>query len=102
LRSISGGPVFGAGDCVGLEGHALPKLGVYGVRQGPILADNLLASVTGAPLKVFRPQKRSLIILNLGCGDGLALWGALHWYGRSSLLLKDRIDRRFLMRYRSQ
>jgi hypothetical protein len=39
------------------------------------------------------------MILNLGCGRALAVYGPLHWLGRGSFWLKDRIDRRFLHRY---
>lgn len=92
--------VFGAGDCISMEGRNLPKLGVFGVRQAPILLHNLLAIITGEKLKAYRPQKRYLIILNMGYGDGMVLWGPFYWYGRLSMWLKDRIDRRFLVQYR--
>ena len=93
--------VFGAGDCVSIDGHRLPKLGVYGVRAAPVLLHNLLAVLDGAPLKSYRPQRRALIILNLGCGEGLAIRGHLYWRGTLSLRLKDRIDLRFMAKYRA-
>jgi hypothetical protein len=40
------------------------------------------------------------MILNYGDGEALAIYGNLYWTGRLSFLLKDRIDRRFLDRYR--
>ncbi|MEM1063342.1 MAG: FAD-dependent oxidoreductase, partial [Planctomycetota bacterium] len=42
------GDLFGAGDGVSLE-PALPKAGVYAVRQGPVLATNLLRAAAGRP-----------------------------------------------------
>jgi NADH dehydrogenase FAD-containing subunit len=99
LQSIADERVFGAGDCIRLEGHRLPKLGVFGVRQAPALLHNLQAFLNGQPLQTFEPQKRCLMILNLGCGRALALWGPFHWQGRLSLWLKDVIDRRFLAKY---
>jgi len=101
LQSIADERIFGAGDCIRLEGRRLPKLGVYGVRQAPVLLHNLWALLQGRPLQRFRPQQRCLMILNLGDGRGLALWGPLHWQGRLSLRLKDAIDRRFLAKYRA-
>lgn len=102
LRSATDSRVFGAGDCISLVGRQLPKLGVYAVREAPILHHNLLAPASGEPLREYRPQRRCLTILNLGLGTGLALWGPFHWLGPAAMWLKDRIDRRFLARYRPE
>lgn len=100
LRSVNDPRVFGAGDCISLVGHDLPMLGVYAVREAPVLLENLLATIAGGPAKEYEPQKRCLTILNLGLGSGLALWGGFHWLGPAAMWLKDAIDRRFLSRYR--
>lgn len=100
LQSIGDARIFATGDCASLEGHRLPKLGVFGVRQAPILLHNLAAFLRGRPLKRYHPQSRYLMILNLGCGRALAVYGNHHWLGRLSFWIKDRIDRRFLARYR--
>jgi NADH dehydrogenase FAD-containing subunit len=89
------------GDCAAMSGPDLPKLGVFGVRQGPVLLDNLLAVLSGKPPRPYEPQRRWLTILNLGDGRGLAVRGRWWWLGRTSLWAKDRIDRRFLRRYRN-
>lgn len=102
LNSIADPRVFASGDCAALEGHKLPKLGVFGVRQSRFIHGNLLASLEGKPLKEYKPQKRYLAILNLGDGSALSTWGPLWWNGRSSMWLKNWIDRRFLKRYRSE
>jgi NADH dehydrogenase FAD-containing subunit len=100
LPSIADARLFAAGDCASLEGYRLPKLGVSGVRQAPILLHKLVALLGGRPLMQYRPQSRYLTFLNLGCGRALAVYGNLHWLGRFSYWIKDRIDRRFLARYR--
>ncbi len=100
LRSISDDRVFAGGDCAALEGFELPKLGVFGVRQAACIHANLLASLDRKSLAEYQPQKRYLAILNLGDGTALATWGPLWWHGRSSMWLKDFIDRRFLDNYR--
>jgi NADH dehydrogenase FAD-containing subunit len=100
LCSVADGRVFAAGDCATLEHHRLPKLGVYGVRQGPVLLKNLLARVTGGALHRYRPQAFALSILDLGEGEALAAWGPLYGKGRWCMGWKAWLDRRFMERYR--
>ena len=100
LHSIADERVFAGGDCAALEGFDLPKLGVFGVRQAAYIHANLLASLDRKRLSEYQPQKRFLAILNLGDGTALATWGPFWWHGRSSMWLKDFIDRRFLDNYR--
>lgn len=100
LRSLGDPRVFGGGDCIAIEGRPLPMIGVYAIREGPVLFRNLLAAAEGRPLEAFRPQRRYLWILNLGDGTGLAIRGRWWWHGRAAFLLKDAIDRRFLSSYR--
>ena len=99
LRSPSDGRVFGGGDSVSFRGRGLPKLGVFAIRQGPVLYRNLRSSLEGEPLAVFTPQKRYLYVLELGDGTGLAVYGPLVWRGRLAARLKHRIDRRFMAEY---
>ena len=94
VRGVSG--IFVAGDCMDFSPAPLPKLGVFGVRSAPILKHNLLASLDDRPLRSYHPQKRYLSILNLGAGQGLALWGSYWWAGRSAMWLKHYLDTRFL------
>ena len=103
LRSVADPAVFGGGDCIALLGHDLARVGVHGVRQGPILRRNLIAALQGRPrgeFRAFHPQRRFLQILNLGDGTGLAARGRWVWHGKLALMLKDWIDRRFLATYR--
>lgn len=99
LRSLSYPEIFGGGDCISLHHNPLPKVGVYAVRQGPILAENLLAALEDEPFEQFVPQRMFLRILNLGDGRGLLQRGELVLKGRWAFLLKDWIDRRFMARY---
>lgn len=99
LHSPADSRVFGAGDCITLNNHRLPKLGVFSYREGPILLHNLLATIDGTPLQPFQPQTRALRILNLGRGKSLAIRGRFYWYGRLSQWLKHRLDTRFIGQY---
>lgn len=98
--------IFGAGDAVSLDGHALPKAGVYAVRQGPVLTDNLFAylgatSEGGPALRPYVPQRGFLTLLNLGDGVAIGAKGAFAFQGAWAWRWKDRIDRAFLERFRS-
>jgi NADH dehydrogenase FAD-containing subunit len=99
LQAVGLPGVFGGGDCVSLDGSPLPRVGVYAIRQGPVLYRNLLASARGEPLAAFRPQKRYLVILNLGDGTGLVVWGPWVWRGRLGFRWKNHLDTTFMGRF---
>ncbi len=92
--------VYAAGDCADFLPRPLPRIGVHGVRQGPVLLAALEARAGGAPAPVYQPQRQALSILDLGAGTALAVRGRWWWLGRSSLALKRRIDRRWIAGYR--
>ena len=99
LQAEGDDALFAAGDCARLEPD-LPKAGVYAVRQGPLLARNLRARVTGDTLREYRPQRDFLVLLNLGDGAALGTkWGRCI-AGPRVFALKDWIDRRFVERFR--
>lgn len=100
LQSLGDPEVFGAGDCIDFAPRPLPRLGVFGVRQAPVLLHNLVASFNGRPLQSYRPQRRWLSILNLGDGRALATWGPVYAHGRWCMRWKNRLDQSFLKRYR--
>ncbi len=93
--------VYAAGDCADFLPRPLPRIGVHGVRQGPVLLEALLARATGAPAPTYRPQRHALSVLDLGSGTGLAVRGRWWWLGRSSVTLKRAIDRRWVEAHRS-
>lgn len=93
--------LFAAGDCARFE-PALPKAGVYAVRQGPVLARNLRAHLAGRPLEAYRPQRDFLALLNLGDGTALGTKWGLAVEGRWVLAWKHRIDRAFVRQFQIQ
>jgi selenide,water dikinase len=99
LRSISHPHVLAAGD-VAAYADARPKSGVFAVRAGPVLAANLIAACTAAPLRSWRPQHRALYLVSLGERRAIASWGSWSAAGRWVWRWKDRIDRGFVRRYR--
>src|SRR5262249_52852307 len=83
------------------EGSAwVPRSGVYAVREGPILAANLRARLKGARLRCYRPQRDALALLNLGGRRALGAKRGRAFAGRLVWRWKDRIDRRFVARFR--
>jgi len=92
------GSLFAVGDCASLPG--MQKAGVYAVRAGPILAENLRRLPEGRALRAYRPQRGFLSLLNLGDGTAIGVWRGISFEGRSGMRLKDRIDRGFVERYR--
>lgn len=99
LQALGHPEIFGGGDCIALEGDPLPRLGVYAIRQGRILSRNLIATLRGTPLRTFRPQRHTLLILNLGDGTGLVMWGPWAWRGRLGFTWKNFLDTRFIRRF---
>ncbi|MGH7476279.1 MAG: NAD(P)/FAD-dependent oxidoreductase [Longimicrobiales bacterium] len=96
LRAVEDPRILGAGDCIAIEKRDLAMIGVYAVRQAPVLHANLLAALRGQPARRFEPQRRFLLILNLGDGTALATRGRWSAHGRLAFRLKDWLDRRFL------
>ena len=99
LQTTSHDFVFAAGDAATIRNEPRPKSGVYAVRQGKTLAENLRRFVTGRPLKRFFPQKKTLALISVGNKSAIATRGKLFYQGVSMWRLKDTIDRRFLKKY---
>ena len=87
------------GDCATVLKHPRPKAGVFAVRQGPPLAENLRRVLSDSAPEPFVPQSRYLSII--GTGDGRAVatrgWWAIEgaWVWR----WKDHVDRKWMRLY---
>ncbi|WP_347280182.1 selenide, water dikinase SelD [Leptolyngbya sp. FACHB-16] len=100
LQSISHPQVFGAGDVATMQAHPRPKAGVFAVRQGKPLTENLRRALENQPLKPFVPQKQFLILIGVGDETAVASRGALG-IGPAKWIWqwKDRIDRKFMDKF---
>jgi selenide,water dikinase len=101
LQTLTSDAIFAAGDCASIVGHPRPRAGVYAVRQGPVLARNLLAFLTGAPLEAYRPQRDALVLLRISPGCAIAARG--RWLSAEGWVVhawKTAIDRRFMNKFR--
>ncbi len=96
LQSVLHPELFGGGDCIDFEGRSLAKVGVYAVRESPVLFRNLLAALENGRMREFVPQGTYMLIFNLGDGTGLVRRGSWIWNGRLAFTVKDLIDRKFM------
>lgn len=99
LRTETDPRIFAAGDCASMIGRPLEKAGVFAVRMGPVLAENLRRSLLDQSLKAYRPQRRWLALISTGDRHAIASRGALFARGDWVWRWKDRIDRRFMERF---
>ncbi len=100
LQSVSHEFVFAAGDVASLENDPRPKSGVFAVRQGPYLARNLRLAALGRPLAPYRPQREHLGLISTGGRHAIASRGAWSAEGAWVWRWKDRIDRKWMDRYK--
>lgn len=100
LGPPSEGAIFAVGDTGTMVGENLPKAGVYAVRQGPVLWKNIARAVSNRPLADYRPQRSFLRLINKGDGTAIGQWKAFSFEGSWVWRLKDRIDSKFMEKFR--
>jgi selenide,water dikinase len=99
LQTVADPFIFAVGDTGTIRASPTPKAGVYAVRQGPILRENLGRVLDGRPPRPYVPQRGFLKLLNTGDGRAIGEFHGLSFEGRWCWRLKDRIDRRFIARF---
>ena len=99
LQSTSHPRVFAAGDVAAFNPFPLPKSGVFAVRQGPLLSENLRRLSTHRSPLPYRPQKRTLALISTGDKAAIASYGPLTCQGQWVWHCKDWIDRRWMRKY---
>lgn len=99
--------LFAAGDCIHFLPSPLKKAGVYAVRQGPVIADNIRAFfIPRSGLRTFRPKKHVLSLITAGRRKAIVHQDCpsiLRWLGPSLVWrVKDWIDRDFMRRFQAR
>jgi NADH dehydrogenase FAD-containing subunit len=99
LQSVAYPEIFGGGDCITFEPQPLPKVGVYAVRQNPLLLHNLMKALNAAPLQSFFPQRSYLLAFNMGDGNAIVHWHSFGLSGKLGFALKNYIDQKFMKNF---
>lgn len=106
MQSTSHPNVFAGGDCVTMETYAEesfpPKAGVYAVRAGPFIAQNIALYLKGEPMKPFVPQRTFLSLLMTGDEKAIGTKFGMAWSGKWVWKMKDYIDGGFMKLFQPQ
>ncbi len=102
LQSETDPAIFAVGDIAHLTHDPRPKAGVFAVREAPVLLHNLRALALGrGALRPYHPQRDYLKLISTGHKAAVAdKWG-LRLEGAALWRWKDRIDQRFMAKFRS-
>jgi selenide,water dikinase len=100
LRSTSHPHIWAAGDTSHFKPHPLEPAGVFAVRAGPVIAENIRRIASGVPLSEFHPQSDYLKLVSLGEKRAVAEKYGLSVEGRWVWHLKKSIDFSFLRAHR--
>ena len=101
LQSVDYPEIFGGGDCIYFQDQPLDKVGVYAVRENPVLYHNLMAALEDGELQPFDPGGSYLLIFNVGGGKGILGKNSLIFDGRLAFWIKDYIDRKFMRKFQA-
>ncbi|MDY0307815.1 MAG: FAD-dependent oxidoreductase, partial [Desulfovibrionaceae bacterium] len=101
LQSVKHPEIFGGGDCIDFEPGALDKVGVYAVRENPVLLRNVRAALNGTRMQRFDPGGKYLLLFNLGDDTAIFSKGGFVFRNWMGFLLKDYIDRRFMRHFQA-
>ena len=99
LQSTGADNIFAVGDAGTVEGTPYAKAGVYAVRQGPTLWNNMQRKLTGQPLESWTPQSKFLSLIGTGDDRAILTYYGLSLHNRWCWKLKDWIDTRFMAKY---
>jgi selenide,water dikinase len=99
LQTLTDPAVFAAGDIADFTDRPLEKAGVFAVRMGKPLAENLRRSLRDEPLKAYHPQRDWLSLISTGDQHAVASRGALGFAGDWVWRWKDHIDRSFMRKF---
>lgn len=101
LQSVSDPKIFGGGDCIYFQDQPLDKVGVYAVRQNPVLYHNLMAALEGNDLMPFDPGPDYLLVFNLGGHQGVFKKQNIVFSGRLAFTIKHYIDTKFMKKFQA-
>lgn len=101
LQCIDHPEIFGGGDCIYFQDQPLDKVGVYAVRENPILYHNLMASLQSQTLRPFDPGGDYLLIFNMGDGTGIFAKRGIVLHSKLAFKIKNYIDLKFMKKFQA-
>lgn len=101
LQSVGHPAIFGGGDCIDFAPRPLDKVGVYAVRENPVLYRNVRASLNDKRLANFDPGGSYLLLFNMGDDTAIFSKGPVAFRNGLGFMLKDFIDRRFMRHFQA-
>eukprot|EP00003_Mantamonas_plastica_P007053 TRINITY_DN15862_c0_g1_i1.p1 TRINITY_DN15862_c0_g1~~TRINITY_DN15862_c0_g1_i1.p1 ORF type:complete len:241 (-),score=45.83 TRINITY_DN15862_c0_g1_i1:7-729(-) len=100
LQCVDFPNVFGGGDCIHIDQHPdTPKAGVYAVREGPFIADNIQKFLQNQELVEYEPQSGFLSLLVTGQETAVGVWKGFCVEGSWVWKTKDWIDQSWMNRF---
>ena len=99
LQSPTDPLIFAAGDIASMKNFKLEKAGVFAVRMGKPLTENLRRAVAGDTLLPYKPQTSWLALISTGNQFAVASRGWLGFSGEWVWKWKDWIDQRFMRKF---
>jgi selenide,water dikinase len=99
LQTLTDPNIFAAGEIAAMQNYPLEKAGVFAVRMGLPLADNLRRSVQGRTLHAHHPQSSWLALISTGNRYAVASRGVLGFWSEWVWRWKDWIDQRFMRKF---
>ncbi len=99
LQTTSDDNIFAVGDSGTIKSSETPKAGVFAVRQGPFLWENLKLSIARKQLRKYTPQSGFMKLINIGNDEAVMEYKGLSFEGKWCWRIKDRIDRKFMAMY---
>jgi len=100
LQSLSSDAIYAVGDSGTIIGNETDKAGVFAVRQGPFLWQNIRNQIDGDRRQApYDPQRDYLKLINTADGKSIAQRKGRGHYAKWCWWLKDRIDKKFMEMY---
>jgi pyridine nucleotide-disulfide oxidoreductase family protein len=96
LQTLSHPHIFATGDIATITNYPRPKAGVFAVRQGKPLWENLNRFIANKPLKNYFPQTNYLSLIGTGNKNAIASWGYVGWESPLLWYWKNYLDHQFM------
>src|SRR6516165_6942490 len=101
LQTTADYPIFAVGDAASIIGERIPRAGVYAVREGPVLWENVQRIFSNRALIPYEPQRGFLSLLSTGDARAIAQYKGFSGHGHWAWIWKDYIDRKFMRMYQN-